>query len=74
MYESWYVSCHGFGHITRCIAQIEIHLENNYNYKCIIISGEKQIDFTRIYFQKYSDRVLTRKALTDVGLVNKKKV
>lgn len=23
MYEVWYVSCHGFGHITRYIAQIE---------------------------------------------------
>ncbi|MGL5052200.1 MAG: glycosyltransferase [Cetobacterium sp.] len=72
MYEVWYVSCHGFGHITRCIAQLEIRFEKDSNYRCIIVSGEKQIDFARIYFQKYSDRVLTRKALTDVGLINKK--
>lgn len=34
MYEIWYVSCHDFGHITRCIAQIERKLESekSYNY------------------------------------------
>lgn len=29
MWEVWYVSCHGFGHITRYIAQIEKKLEVN---------------------------------------------
>ncbi|MGL5932173.1 MAG: glycosyltransferase [Cetobacterium sp.] len=72
MYEVWYVSCHGFGHITRSIAQLEKKLGENSNFKCIIVSGEKQIEFAKLYFKDYSDRVIFRETLTDVGLVNKK--
>ncbi|MHA4984938.1 glycosyltransferase [Cetobacterium somerae] len=71
MYELWYVSCHGFGHITRCIAQIERKLEIDKFYNCIIICGENQINFTEIYLQKYLDKVILRKTLTDIGLINK---
>ncbi|MEG0425814.1 MAG: hypothetical protein RR523_01925 [Cetobacterium sp.] len=71
MYEVWYVSSHGFGHITRCIAQIEKKLEIDKSYNYIIICGENQINFTEIYLQKYLDRVILRKTLTDIGLINK---
>ena len=71
MYEVWYVSCHGFGHITRCIAQIEKKLEIDKNYKCIIICGVSQINFTKIYFKKFLNRIVLRKTKTDVGLMNK---
>lgn len=71
MWEVWYVSCHGFGHITRCIAQIEKKLEVDKFYNCIIICGEKQIDFTEIYFKEFLNRVIIRKTLTDIGLINK---
>lgn len=72
MYEIWYISCHGFGHITRSLAQLEKKLDEKSNFKCIIVSGEKQIEFAKLYFKDYSDRVIFRKTLTDVGLVNKK--
>ena len=71
MYEVWYISCHGFGHITRCIAQIERKLEIDKSYSCIIICGENQINFTENYLQKYLDKVILRKTLTDIGLINK---
>lgn len=72
MYEVWYVSCHGFGHITRSLAQLEKKLDENSNFKCIIVSGEKQIEFVKLYFKNYSNRVIFRKTLTDIGLINKK--
>ncbi|MGL5315175.1 MAG: hypothetical protein ACRC92_18110 [Peptostreptococcaceae bacterium] len=72
MYEVWYVSCYGFGHITRSLAQLEKKLDEKSNFKCIIVSGEKQIEFAKLYFKDYSDRVIFRKTLTDVGLVNNK--
>lgn len=71
MYEVWYVSCHGFGHITRCIAQIEKKLEKNKSYSCIIICGESQINFTKLYLKEFLDRVILRETLTDIGLINK---
>lgn len=71
MYEVWYVSCHGFGHITRCIAQIEKKLESNKAYRCIIICGESQINFTKLYLKEFLDRVILRETLTDIGLINK---
>lgn len=71
MYDVWYVSCHGFGHITRSLAQLEKKLDENSNFKCIIVSGEKQIEFAKLYFKDYSDRVIFRGILTDVGLINK---
>lgn len=71
MYEIWYVSCHGFGHITRCIAQIERKLESEKSYNCIIICGESQINFVKIYFKNFLDRVILREALIDIGLINK---
>ncbi len=40
------------------------------NYKIYIISGKIQNDFARIYLYNYSDRLLFRKVITDIGLVN----
>ncbi|WP_432204347.1 glycosyltransferase [Cetobacterium somerae] len=72
MYEVWYVSCHGFGHITRCIAQVEKKLEKDLNYKCIIICGESQIKFTKLYLKNFLDRIILKITLTDIGLINLK--
>lgn len=71
MHEAWYVSCHGFGHITRCIAQIEKKLEIDKNYKCIIICGRSQIEFTKLYLKQFLSRVVLKETTTDIGLVNK---
>lgn len=71
MHEVWYVSCHGFGHITRCIAQIEKKLEIDKNYKCIIICGGSQIEFTKLYLKQFLSRVILKETTTDIGLVNK---
>lgn len=70
-YEVWYVSNHGFGHITRCMAQIERRLLEYHNYKVILISGKSQIEFAKVYFKEYGDKVIFRSTKTDVGLVTK---
>lgn len=71
MYEIWYVSCHGFGHITRCMAQIERKLDSDKSYSSIIICGKNQINFVKLYLKEFLNRVILREALTDIGLINK---
>ncbi len=73
----YYVSSHGFGHLTRCMAQIEKALEDgafnckekNYNY--LLVCGRKQIEFAKKYMLKYKDRIYYKELETDVGLINK---
>ena len=48
-------------------SQIERELEKNKNYKCIIVCGENQINFTKLYLEEFLDRVILRKTLTNVG-------
>ncbi|UPO97417.1 hypothetical protein MKD34_00855 [Cetobacterium somerae] len=61
----------GFSHVTGYIAQIEKKLESNKTYKCIIICGESQINFTKLYLKEFLDRIVLREILTDIGLINK---
>lgn len=68
----YYISSHGFGHLTRCMAQIERKLEGYaVNYKYLLICGENQIGFAKKYFKKYSDNIIYKILDTDVGLINK---
>lgn len=69
--ELWYISSHGFGYITRAVANIERKLKSDRNYKVIIISGENQIQFAQQYFSTDTSRVIFHVADTDVGLINK---
>lgn len=68
----YYISSHGFGHITRCMAQIEKKFGSNIsNYKYFLICGKNQIEFAKKYFKKYKDNIIYKILDTDVGLINK---
>ena len=68
---AFYISSHGFGHLTRCLVHIEKYLlETNYNI--YIVCGEKQIEFAKKYLNKYSvNRTSFKSMVTDIGLINK---
>lgn len=65
----FYISSHGFGHMTRCLAIIEEILEKT-DYSIYIASGKFQNDFAGIYLDGHADRILFRNIDTDIGLVN----
>lgn len=65
----FYISSHGFGHMTRCLAIIEEILKNK-NYMIYIACGKLQNDFAKIYLANYFDRIIFNDMQTDVGLVN----
>lgn len=67
----FYVSSHGFGHMTRVLA-IVIEILKYSSYDIYIVSGKKQIDFAKIYLKKYEQRLTYKILLTDVGLITKK--
>lgn len=71
MYELWYVSSHGFGHITRVVANIEKKLKADANYRAIIVCGKNQIEFAQEYFLFYYSRLIFHTAETDIGLINR---
>lgn len=68
---AFYISSHGFGHLTRCLVHIEKYLlETNYNI--YIVCGEKQIEFAKKYLNKYSaNKICFKSMVTDIGLINK---
>lgn len=70
MYIALYISSHGFGHMTRCLAIIE-NILNTSNYNLYIVCNKRQNDFARIYLAKYKDRIICKDLATDIGLVNK---
>ena len=69
-YLAFYVSSHGFGHMTRCLAIIEELLETA-DHRIYLASGAFQNSFARIYLARFGDRVTYRDIRTEVGLVNK---
>ena len=71
MYIGFYISSHGFGHMTRCLGIMENILKTSY-YNLYIVCGKIQNDFARIYLAKYKDRIIYKDLVTDIGLVNKK--
>lgn len=71
MYIGFYISSHGFGHMTRCLSIIEYILKNS-DYKIYIACDSFQNDFARSYLKYYEDRIIYKDIVTDIGLVNKK--
>ena len=70
MYIGFYISSHGFGHMTRCLGIMENILNTTY-YNLYIVCGKIQNDFARIYLAEYRDRIIYKDLVTDIGLVNK---
>ncbi|WP_122641319.1 glycosyltransferase [Romboutsia sp. Marseille-P6047] len=70
MYIAFYISSHGFGHMTRCLSIIENILSVT-DYKIYIACDKPQNGFARSYLEKYKERIIYRDIKTDVGLVNK---
>ena len=71
MYIAFYISSHGFGHMTRCLSLIEYLLKNS-DFNIYIACNKFQNDFARTYLEKYKDRVIYRDFITDIGFINKK--
>lgn len=68
---AYYISSHGFGHLTRSLALIEGILKTT-DYKMYICTGKAQVEFAQIYLRDYSDRLEYSQYKVDVGIVNKK--
>ena len=71
MYIAFYISSHGFGHMTRCLSIIDYLLKNT-DYNLYIACDKSQNDFARIYLKDYKDRIIYKDIKTDIGLINKK--
>ena len=67
---AFYVSSHGFGHMTRCLAIMEELLETT-AHQFYVASGVHQNSFARTYLARYSERIVYKDIRTEVGLVNK---
>lgn len=67
-YIAFYVSSHGFGHMTRCLAIMEEILEKT-DYAVYVASGAFQNGFARTYLTRFADRVIFKDFRTEVGLV-----
>jgi uncharacterized protein (TIGR00661 family) len=68
---AFYVSSHGFGHMTRCLAIMEELLEKT-DYTIYVASGAFQNGFARTYLARFSDRIVYKDFQTEVGLVTVK--
>lgn len=71
MTQKWvvfYVSSHGFGHMTRSLAVIEEVMEKT-DFHVYLVCGKYQNDFARNYLAKYQNRMQFNDFQTDVGLV-----
>lgn len=66
----FYVSSHGFGHMTRVLS-IVVEILNHSNYDIYIVSGFKQIEFAQIYLKEFGHRLTYKITQTDVGLINR---
>ncbi|MCA9766768.1 MAG: hypothetical protein KC455_10175, partial [Carnobacterium sp.] len=66
---AFYVSSHGFGHMTRSLAIIEELLEKT-DYVIYLVCDKIQNEFAENYLNKYKDRMIYNNFCTDVGLIN----
>ena len=71
-YVVFYISSHGFGYMTRCLAIMKKILETT-NYSIYIACEKKHNEFAKIYLKNYSNRAIYKNMATDIGLVNKDK-
>lgn len=70
MYIVFYISSHGFGHMTRCLSIIEYILRYS-NYNIYIVCDKKQNNFAKLYLSKFEHRIIYKDIVTDVGFINK---
>lgn len=68
---AFYISSHGFGHLTRSLALMEDILKTT-DKNLYICTGVPQVEFAKIYLDEYSDRTEYFEYKVDVGIVNKK--
>jgi Glycosyltransferase family 28 C-terminal domain. len=68
---AFYISSHGFGHLTRTLVHIEKYL-NETEEKIYLASGFKQVEFAKVYLENYEKRLTYEELTTDIGLINKK--
>ncbi|MGE7367183.1 glycosyltransferase [Desemzia incerta] len=71
MEQKWvvfYVSSHGFGHMTRSLAVIEEIMKQTSDH-VYLVSGAYQNGFARNYLKKFADRMQYKDLKTDIGLV-----
>jgi hypothetical protein len=68
-YIAFYISSHGFGHLTRNLAIIENILETS-NYNIYIACDKPHLDFAKKYLFNYSNRIIYSEFTTDIGLIN----
>lgn len=68
----FYISSHGFGHLTRSLVIIKKLLEIT-DILIYIGSEAKQLEFAKSYLSEYNDRVITSELTTDIGLINQRK-
>lgn len=66
---AYYVSSHGFGHLTRSLALIE-YIFDTTDHSFYICSGKNHIEFAKIYLAAYEGRVEYSEFVVDVGIVN----
>ena len=67
---AFYISSHGFGHLTRSLVHIERYLKET-EQNIYVVCGERQIKFATQYLEKFLDRLTFKEMITDVGLINK---
>lgn len=70
MYIVFYISSHGFGHMTRSLSIIECILKYS-NYHIYINCDKKQNDFARLYLSNFEDRIIYKDIVNDIGFINK---
>ena len=68
---AFYISSHGFGHLTRSLALIENILKTTH-HSIYICTGKAQVEFAKIYLSEFEDRLAYGEYKVDVGIVNKK--
>ncbi|TDT72382.1 hypothetical protein EV215_0183 [Hypnocyclicus thermotrophus] len=70
-YIAFYISSHGFGHLTRNVAIIKNILELS-KYNIYIACDKPHLDFAKKYLINYSNRIIYSEFTTDIGLINYK--
>ncbi len=68
---AFYISDHGFGHITRNIPIIRSILDTSNDIRIIVKCGEKHIQFMKSLLEDYSSSIEYYEENTDVGLILK---
>ena len=63
---AFYVTDTGFGHITRTLALIEKIIKHS-DHEIYLACGELQVEYSRVYLNKYADRITYAYVKTEAG-------